>query len=145
MKKLLKQALVETAAALAVFDIDDTFSVKIKTFKSDNLHTLALYRSRSQFKGRGPIFWVNESFVALCEQQCAEPLKQLVLTLLHEYGHVIYEFSQFRLPDLSADIDNVTDDEEDFAETFAVVVKNNAASPAYRDFIARYMAELRRT
>jgi len=67
------------------------------------------------------------------------------LTLLHEYGHVIYEFSQFRLPDLSADIDNVTDDEEDFAETFAVVVKNNAASPAYRDFIARYMAELRRT
>jgi hypothetical protein len=142
MRALLKQALSETSVLLLAFDIDDSVTVKIKNFKSDRKHALAVYRSGSQFRSV-PIVWVNDSFVAMCEEQCEDPLKQLVLTLLHEYGHVIYEFARCRLPELHADIDAVADDEEDFAETFAVVVRNKAESSAYRSFIARYMAALR--
>lgn len=146
MEDLLKDALEKTYAALAKFDIDDTFTVKVKRFPKKSAGALALYRSRSQFR-KGPIFWVNEDFERKCDLAFVDACPELVLTLLHEYGHVIYEFADVRArffdPTLKESIVTIAEDEEDFAETFAVVVRKDAASPAYRAIIARYMLLLR--
>lgn len=48
-----------------------------------------------------------------------------------------------RNPDLYDRAQTVADeDEEEFAETFAIVVYNGAASPAYRAIIQRYVTAL---
>lgn len=147
-----RRAKAEAVSLLRAFDIDDDeFIVKVKPNLRDP-GFLGQYRSFSQFRGR-PIFWLNSRLHRVVEtwlakharlDQTIDAHRVAVDTILHEYGHVIWEFARLRDPALYADVREVSDDdEEEFAETFALVVRKGSASPAYRRIIAAYMAALR--
>jgi hypothetical protein len=131
-------AVIEDAdARLQRFGIDDRLQIKFR--KTAEPDWLGQYRSFSQFRS-GPIFWVNEA--AHVDQP--DVRKALVQTILHEYGHVIWEYARMRDPALYDLVTTIAgDDEEEFAETFAIVVYNDAASPAYRDVVRHYVKALR--
>lgn len=139
--KTISAAARDAQAALEAFGIRDSFNVKVKDFGPAHADDVGLYRSRSQFR-RGPIFWINKNLTALVP----EPLLhgEIVMTLLHEYGHVIYEYARIRAPALRVLIDDVTDDEEDFAETFSIAVARGARAPTYRRIAAMFQRELGR-
>lgn len=105
-------------AALKAVGIVDGFTVKQKELPRSHEHDVALYRARSQFRSR-PIFWVSNSLVDEDE---------LLLSLLHEYGHVIAEWAAMRDPSLLEQLqsgwrdEDGLFDEEDWAEHFARVV-----------------------
>jgi hypothetical protein len=150
LPELVKTAAVEARQLLLQFGIDDHFTVKLKCLPHRRLRDgtlasecLGIYRSRTAFRSR-PIFWINPELPKIAaDEGVSDKLYQIILdTILHEYGHVICEWSQHSTlgdAELRAAIENVADDEEDFAETFALVVSHNAASPAYREIAAMYM------
>ncbi len=130
LRKLLPSAKKEMNRFLALLDIADAVTIKVK--ETHDKHWLAQYRSRSQF-GRGPIFWISPE----------HPLDHdaLITTLLHEYGHVIAEYIRLREPALHADREAVYPDEEDFAEGFAHFAYGQS-QPWMEKFIARVVKAL---
>lgn len=136
----LDKAIREAETALARFGVQDRFTVKIKPARKGEW--IGMYRSRTQFHGhRLPIFWISEAAPRIAKATGWSLHRALVSTLLHEYGHVIYEWAKLESPALMQDIENITDDEEDFAETFGIAAMNGASSPAYRKIAARYFEE----
>ena len=69
---------------LSAYGIRDNFVIKVKDQPKD---WVAQYRSLSQFKnnGRGPIFWISPELIF--------NESEFVLSILHEYGHVIAEYA----------------------------------------------------
>jgi hypothetical protein len=103
---------------------------------------------------RGPIFWINEDLPKLVKKSgVSERLDDILLdTLLHEYGHVIYEFAleMAKHKDASqtkafwSDIQAQNTGpgfEEDFAEMMASTLGNGHLNEVYYEFAERY-AEL---
>ena len=129
-------AIEDADARLQRMGIHDQLRVKFRPLADPTW--LGQYRSLSQFRG-GPIFWVDPA--AHADQP--DVRRAIVQTILHEYGHVIWEYARLRDPDLYDRAQTVADeDEEEFAETFALVVYNGAASPAYRGIIQLYARAL---
>ena len=101
---------------LSSHGIEDKFIIKIKPVKEN---WVAQYRGKSQFSNRGAIFWLSSDLLNNPDE--------FVISVLHEYGHVIAEFAWMQSPALRQVIqDNWKGefhgrpwDEEDFAEEFA--------------------------
>lgn len=120
---IIKQAQQAQQAVYDLLDqyhIHDPFIVKVKRIKKR--HVLALYRGGSQFLSKGITFWINER-IELWQSHCRffsmSLYDSLVETLLHEYGHVIAEAAEKRIPTLHNLIKQTWQNEEDFAEDFA--------------------------
>ena len=102
--------------------IEDSFTIKIK--EPVNEKWVACYRAKSQFSGK-PIFWLSKSLLDMPEE--------FVISVLHEYGHVIAEYAWARSPALQELIRTNWKgqflmrpwDEEDFAEEFAQYLAGN--------------------
>jgi len=116
----VKSAKAKAVRILCDHGVHDTFTVKVKNPK--NARWVAMYRGGSQFRnaGRGPIFWISNSLL--------EDSEETIISILHEYGHVIAEFFHFsrkaELIKLIADNWHGESfgrlwDEESFAEDFA--------------------------
>ena len=151
LKKFVSYAKKEALEHLSEHGIADAIVVKIKRMKDPRW--LGSYRGLSQFKSSYPIFWVNEQ---LLEKIKAEGIHEddapLVITdtILHEYGHVIWEFLRIRssyagsqahhaeIAALWDDIQAVEDDEEEFAENFAFAVRGRHENPVYTRFAKRW-------
>jgi hypothetical protein len=101
---------------LSSHGIQDKFTVKIKPVQKN---WVAQYRGKSQFSSGGSIFWLSSELLNNPDE--------FVISVLHEYGHVIAEFAWMQSPDLSQLIqDNWKGEfhgrpwnEENFAEEFA--------------------------
>lgn len=115
--KAVLQAKKVCKKLLLSFGIKDSFTVKVKQPKEN---WVAMYRGNSQFtNGRGPIFWIAESLL--------DNSDELILSILHEYGHVIAEWAWMRSPELRKTLSNNWKgsfhnrdwDEEEWAEDFA--------------------------
>jgi len=129
----VRRAKEDALRLLRHYGIDDDFTIKLKPTKQENW--LAQYRATSQFRS-GTIFWVNPEHPADHDE--------LVRTILHEYGHVIYELARFRVPELHAEIDRMFyDDEEEFAEEFGRAVFGMKDYPWLRQVTTAYMAFLK--
>lgn len=124
-KKLVKELKKEAIRKLDVFDIQDTFTIKIKNPDND---WIAQYRGLSQFMngGRGPIFWLAPTLIHHPDE--------FILSILHEYGHVIAEFawatknkkiSKLLSKYYPGTFGSRPWDEEEFAEDFAQGVFGN--------------------
>lgn len=129
----VRQAKVLALKKLARLGISDTFTVKLRQ-TTDSAHWVAQYRSNSQFRS-GPIFWVSPNH--------PNDLGELTKSLLHEYGHVIYELARNRSSTLLDDIDTAfMDDEEEFAESFGRAVYAEKDYPWLSRIVRGYLAAL---
>lgn len=158
--KLLSDAIKQFSEYLEEHEIYDKPLIKIKDFAkagvrgSENREALAVYRSKSQFTSGKPIFWVNSNFDQIIREVedevnaggeshtnlDAEVFKALVDTLLHEYGHVIYESADFTSvddPELLQLIEVVSDDPEEFAEEFMQYIRGDS-DPAFDRIVSEY-------
>ena len=135
----IKAAIEDADGRLQRFGIVDRITIKFRTTLEPGW--LGQYRSLSQFKS-GPIFWVNSNITE--DNYPDHDVHRIIVdTILHEYGHVIWEFGRLRDQKLYEMCEAVSDgDEEEFAETFAVVVSNNAVSPTYRKIVKQYLKSL---
>jgi hypothetical protein len=116
----VKSAKSKAVEILSHHGVHDNFTVKVKNPKGASW--VAMYRGGSQFRnsGNGPIFWLSEELLNDSEET--------VISILHEYGHVIAEFfyksGKHELIKLIRDnwegefCDRLWD-EESFAEDFA--------------------------
>lgn len=127
--------------ALSSIGIKDNITVKVKEFKRDNVNSVGLYRSFTQF-GRCPIFWINSQFHSFFDNKRAAIVKiELHRTIIHEYGHVIAEWFRIRGEDMYKYIMDNFIDEEDFAEEFIYYVDEKHDSK-FEPIIKRYVAEV---
>ena len=127
-KKIAASLKSEAIHKLNSININDTFTIKIKQPDND---WVAQYRALSQFMngGRGPIFWLAEELF--------QNHDEYILSILHEYGHVIAEFvwvtKSIKLEKLFSkyypgNFGSRPWDEEKFAEEFAQSVFGNFAT-----------------
>lgn len=128
---------------LLSYGIEDSFQLKLKQPKNSNW--VAIYRSYSQFKnnGRGPIFWINPMLLDMPDE--------FVISVLHEYGHVIAEYAwvtESKIKNLlmnhwSGRYCNRPWDEEEFAEQFAQFVfgRFSYTSDQLKEVIDTYVSE----
>lgn len=116
----VKSAKAKAIEILSHNGVHDSFTVKVK--KPKGADWVAMYRGGSQFRnsGNGPIFWLSEELL--------NDREQTVISILHEYGHVIAEFFYFsrkqQLINLisynwAGEFHGRLWDEESFAEDFA--------------------------
>ncbi len=129
-----------TSDSLRRLDIHDTVTVKVKRFaKSPNW--LAMYRSNSQF-GRNPIFWINENILGVLRDEDvldSELLKVVYDSLLHEYGHVVWEWARTRDSETyDMLLNGFWDDEEEFAEGFVQFALNGLGEKGYRPVVEAF-------
>ena len=124
--------------------IEDKFVIKIR---KTNSNWVAQYRGKSQFSSRGAIFWLSSELLNNPDE--------FVISVLHEYGHVIAEFAWMRSPALRQIIqDNWKGEfhgrpwnEEDFAEEFAqyltggFVYSKDALDRAISQFVTEVFEE----
>jgi hypothetical protein len=96
LERGVREASSSVAQLLQQAGISDTFQVKIHAFTPQHKKDVAIYRSMSQFTGN-IIFWINPKFIsiakvhgALAENTVTDLIED---SLLHEYGHVIYEWA----------------------------------------------------
>lgn len=125
-KKFVQELKKEAIRKLNNFGISDTFTIKIKSPDND---WIAQYRSLSQFMngGRGPIFWLAPELI--------DNPNEFILSVLHEYGHVIAEFawatknkkvSKLISKYYPGNFGSRPWDEEEFAEDFAQGIFGNS-------------------
>ena len=118
----VKSAKAKAVEILSHHGVHDNFTVKVKAPTCADW--IAMYRAGSQFRnaGNGPIFWLSDELFKLNDN------KEAIISILHEYGHVIAEFFHFsrkhELTSLIADnwrgeFNGRLWDEESFAEDFA--------------------------
>lgn len=150
----------ETLRRLSEYGINDSFTLRIKSHEKIAKRVrrcpdtaegcLALYRGASQF-GSGPIFWIRDDFeaeVARLDEEYdmmgrTNPYTVAIQTLLHEYGHVIYEWARWRDSELLKIIEDAFDDEEDFAEDFMRFVMDDPfCSSAHAQIIRLYVRSI---
>lgn len=118
------------------WDMDESITIRVRRLKKNNW--LALYRSRTQFGNRGPIFWINEDFEDICTREGACSKQQILLTIFHEYGHVIDEWGMLRDHSLGARINEVWLDAEEFAEDFAHYLYDGWGAAAMDEVVQMY-------
>lgn len=110
--------------------IDDDFLVKIKRFPKEQSRWIAKYRARSQFKSK-PIFWINEDLIKFMKEYGIdeERTSEVILdSIIHEYAHVIGEWLFIRDKMSYQELLNIFGSEEEFAEIFAMEMKDNMLS-----------------
>jgi len=133
-----------TSDSLRRLGIRDTVTVKVKQFaKSPNW--LAMYRSNSQF-GRNPIFWINENILGVLRDEDvpdSELLKVVYDSLLHEYGHVVWEWAKARDPETyDMLLNGFWGDEEEFAEGFVQFALNGLGEKGYRSVVEAFVEKV---
>lgn len=155
LKKSVAKAKKDAMELLALRGIYESFTVKIRPQEAfDDQDTLACYKCLSQFRSR-PIFWVSQELPSLVAEVMGNQSvhEVLVETLLHEYGHVIYEYAvKRRDTGLFEVIDTlhphfkmlfVDEDEsaeEHFAESFALSLSNPKLEDGYTELAKRFGA-----
>lgn len=108
---------------LLSYGIKDNFTIKVKNLPNDNW--VALYRGTSQYRSL-PIFWVSPKLI--------EDKDEFIISLLHEYGHVIAEDAYLYDKEIflllhkyyPGSFYNRPWDEEKFAEQFAQFIYGNS-------------------
>lgn len=128
--KLTKRQLADGKLVAREFldkmGLDESFTLRAKPVtaptarpRSGKPDWISLYKAHSQFR-QMPIFWINEDLPDLIEEAGASvsPITVIRDNILHEYGHVIYEWAKYRNDKLHRLIDDNWDDEEDWAEGF---------------------------
>lgn len=124
---------------------------RIKVVAPDRLkdpNWLACYRGNSIFSSV-PIFWVRRDFYNKAEKEIkkinktyghclscsidSEIEQDFYKTIMHEIVHAICDL-RYRYPDMDARIDDISSNEEEFAENMAESIMNNTfkAEPCYR-------------
>ncbi len=142
VKKSKEQAITK----LKAFGIEDDFQVKIKRASKPYVSNfIGQYRAGSQFRS-GPIFWINPELPELLsEERISTPIETVIEdTILHEYGHVIWEYASKRDSELMEYIYAIESDEEEFAETFALSVRKGRQSPGYRQIAKKYQESIKK-
>jgi hypothetical protein len=146
-KRIVNEAKEQALAALKSHGIDDNFTIKLKSEpfkkKKKKAEWLGMYRSMTQFRGHHiPIFWLNEKLPQFAAE-VDEPVAVTTLeTILHEYGHVMYEYARVRDSKLFSMMRNISDDEEEFAEMMARVLGCRWKVPPYEEIIKRYVESM---
>jgi len=148
MQKTVPKAKSEALRLLAEVGIEDDIVVKIhKTTAS----ALGQYRGASQFRS-GTTFWISPDVPAVLVREgiAASMLEDVIVdTILHEYGHVLWEFLRIRshlnpkAERLWEDVRALStgsedDDEEGFAENFGLAVSGREQSPVHLAFARRF-------
>ncbi len=135
-----------TLDSLRRLGIHDMVTVKVKRFaKSPNW--LAMYRSNTQF-GRNPIFWINENILDVMREADvpdSELLKVVYDSLLHEYGHVIWEWARARDADTYKTLfwgNKTWGGEEEFAEGFVQFALNGLGKEGYAPVVEAFTAKV---
>jgi len=139
LQSLVAKATEYLYAELLKHDIEDKVTVKIKPFKPvHQKHWLMMYKGGTALRGGRPIFWVNDRFLKLVVDYMGDALDALVVlkdSMVHEYGHVIYEWANWR----KSNDENASKamyllksfgDEEKYAENFAFFISGRDRSKA---------------
>jgi len=142
VKDAVAKAKRWTSDSLRRLGIHDAITVKVKQFaKSPNW--LAMYRSNSQF-GRNPIFWINENILDVMRDEevpDSKLLKVVYDSLLHEYGHVVWEWARTRDSETYDMLLNGWGDEEEFAEGFIQFALNGLGGKGYGPVVEAFTAK----
>lgn len=144
VKDAVAKAKGWTLDSLRRLGIRDMVTVKVKRFaKSPNW--LAMYRSNTQF-GRNPIFWINENILGVmrdADVPDSELLKVVYDSLLHEYGHVVWEWARARDPETYEMLLNgFWGNEEEFAEGFVQFALNGIGEKGYAPVVEAFTAKV---
>lgn len=147
-KARVAKAKKRAVAALRAVGINDRFTVRVKKVRPG---VLGVYRHHSQFMSRGPIFWVNEDLPKIAKRDgVSDRLDDIIFdTLLHEYGHVMFEWAREvskhkyarQVKTFWEDIQAQStgpDFEEEFAEMMAKTLGDGHLDPVYHGFAERY-------
>jgi len=117
----LKELAQQTLRSIGIHE-----EVLVKVKKLRDPYRLACYRSRSQFTNGKPIFWISSDIEEKVMNAWDDPGKIPGVVsdcIVHEYGHVIYEYAELRDKELFARIkESFPDDEERFAEQIVFMV-----------------------
>jgi hypothetical protein len=139
LKGLIAKAIEYLYNELLKHEIEDKVTVKIKPFKPvRQKHWLAMYKSGTALRGGRPIFWVNDNFLKIVINHLGDDFDALMVlkdTLVHEYGHVIYEWATTRKSNdkNAAQAMNLLKsfgDEENYAENFSFFISGRDRSKA---------------
>lgn len=120
--------------------IEDAVTVKVRPFTGDKEKWIALYRGLSQFRGR-PIIWLNEELDDLMDEYDVPEDRRfdiLVDDILHEYAHIIAEWGRIRDHRITDLITESWGDEEDYAESFILYIKDTPLQPPLLDIVDFY-------
>jgi hypothetical protein len=135
-KKLAIEAKEITLRELHSIGIKDDFRLHCSKQKT---RIIGQYKGTSQFSPKGIIFRLFPSIVDVVKEEIqkdkdifgydkdlpTEVLRGMVDTLIHEYGHVIAELLKWRCPKLYAYIIDTWGNEEEYAEDFMRLLRNN--------------------
>lgn len=136
IKASLPVAYDNVKQLLETLGIEDDFVVTIHETTAHGGRSLAQYRAQSHLRNGVATIWVSPRLAQLAEQNLLRVDDVLTDTLMHEYGHVIWEWASYRGGDkLKKAVGIGKMDEEDFAEGWARGEIANAKSIAklYRD------------
>jgi len=146
-KDRVKTLRNEAAGLLEAVGIHDRFVVKVRPIPEG---CLGLYRGGSQFRGK-PIFWINSNLPKLAsEEGVTDRFDEMVLdTILHEYGHVIYEFAEHhskfpwncsakKLWDTIQSLNDGPSFYEAFAENMVRYLKGSTSNSTYVSLVKQF-------
>lgn len=154
-KRATAAARARLEAALIERSIGVAFIVRVKSFAKANIRghdgspandVLGCYRSHSGRNGK-PIFWINESFPDIVRRHGLYPEdveENLLDTLAHEYGHFVFEWSQWVDPEVGDVIvprfGSSHEDEENFAETFGRAIAGRITDHRVDEIVSAFAA-----
>lgn len=131
VKEALALARKEAVKKLAAAGIEDRIVVKLRAL-TVGPEAVGQYRGMSQFHSSAPIFWISNNVALWDRLEPVDLVRGMTITILHEYGHVIWEHLRVRNSfkprpeaeklwnDLRAlSTGSAAEDEEEFAEAFA--------------------------
>jgi hypothetical protein len=129
VKEALALARKEAVKKLAAAGIEDKIVVKLHAL-TVGPEAVGQYRGMSQFHSGAPIFWISNNVGLWDRVEPVDLVRGMTITILHEYGHVIWEYLRVRSStdrgakklwdDLRAlSTSSASEDEEEFAETLA--------------------------
>lgn len=148
MKESLALARKEAVKKLAAAGIEDKIVVKLHAI-TVGPEAVGQYRGGSQFRG-APVFWISNDAAMWDQVEPADLVRGMTITILHEYGHVIWEYLRVRsstVPnaeklwdDLRAlSMGSEDEDEEEFAEAFAQSLYwSDSRNPVVMEIARRY-------
>jgi len=150
MRSALALARKDAVKKLKAAGVEDKIVVKLHAITLSE--AVGQYRGGSQFRG-APIFWISDNVALWDRFEPTDLVRGMTLTILHEYGHVVWEYLRVRhthnqdarklWDDLRAlSTGSASEDEEEFAEAFAQSLYWGKQTEAMR-FAGRYGALLR--
>lgn len=132
LKEVIEDCKQIALKELSRLGINRSFTLKTVKSGIQPRTTLAMYKSRSQFLDCGPIFYLYQKTIVNCVQEqinrdkedgiprdfLSEIYRVIADTIVHEFGHVIFEIFTLRNTAMKRFILKNWKSEEHFAEDF---------------------------